>query len=103
MQAGCHATRVVSRPNGAADEPFASTDLQLCAYNLEQSGAMARPYGLAIALAAERSRVRARAPKASCEHYGALSSAVATASAGSWSPIRCRPMIGHSAVGTDWG
>lgn len=59
MQAGCHATRVISRPNGVADEPFASTDLQLCAYNLEQSGAMARPYGLAIALDAEGERLAA--------------------------------------------
>jgi len=60
MQAGCHATRVISRPNSVADEPFASTNLQLCAYNLEQSGDTARPYGLAIALDARHSRARAR-------------------------------------------
>jgi hypothetical protein len=61
MQARCHAIHVISRPNGAAYEPFASTDLQLCAYNLEQSGARARLDSLPIALDPERSRMGARA------------------------------------------
>jgi hypothetical protein len=41
MQAECHAGRVISPLNSPADEPFASTDLQLCAYNLEQCGTTA--------------------------------------------------------------
>jgi hypothetical protein len=49
MQAGCHASCVINRLNSVADEPFASIDLQLWAYTLEQSGTTARPDGPAMA------------------------------------------------------